>query len=166
MPSQEQIRDIVRSELYNHEFRKTINSMFGDSTYYLKKDITRFCEQKIELEVTKKIVNYREEIFKTIRSIADNDPIIIRNIANISAEFSTTFTSHCNKEIMNAKNNISEYLRSEVNKISSLPPYEHICRQMREENKRDMDNLRSQSDWVIGGMAMVNISLLAILYKR
>jgi hypothetical protein len=171
MSNQQQIRDIVRSELYNQEFRKTlnsafINSVFGDSTYHLKKEITSYCDQKIELEVTKNIINYREDIFKTLRTIAENDPIIIKNIAKITGDFSKTFTNHCDKEILIAKNKISSYLNSEVNRIREIPLYNHMCKQIKEENKREINSFKSQTNWVIGGMAIINVSLLACLYNK
>lgn len=166
MSTQQQIRDIVKSEIYNHEFRKTLGSIFGDSTFHLKKDLTQFCELKVENEVAKKIIYYREDIFKTLRDIASHDPVIIKNIASISLEFSKTFTAHCDKEITKAKATIDSHLRSEVRRISSMAPYEHICKQIKEDNKREIESLKSQTNWLIGSMAMINVSLLALLFKK
>lgn len=171
MSNQKQIRDIVRSELYNQEFRNTLNSFFvnsvlRDSTYHLKNEVIKYCDQKIELEVTKNIINYREDIFKTLRSIADNDPVIIKNIAQISADFSNTFTEHCNKEILIAKNKISSYLNSEIKRIREIPLYNHICKQINEENKRELESFKYQTKLLIGGMAIINAGLLACLCKK
>lgn len=166
MSTQEQIRDIVKSELYNHEFRKTLGLIYGDSTLHLKKDLTQFCELKIENEVTKKIIYQREDIFKTLRDIANNDPIIIKNIANISSDFLKTFTAHCNAEILKAKASIDSHLRSEVRLISSMPPHEHVYKQFQEDNKREIESFKSQTNWVIGSMALINVSLLVYICKN
>lgn len=148
MSIHQEIRDIIKSEICNHEFRK--------------KDLINFCELKIENEVGKKINYYREDIFRTLRDISKHDPIIMKNIEDITADFAKKFTEHCDTEISKAKTCITLHLQTEVKRISDISPYDHI----KEQHKIEMDAFRTQSNWLIASMAIINISVLAYLIKK
>ena len=163
--SDQRIRNLVREEIQAYEFSRRNSSLFGDS-YILKRDLKQFCELKIENEVGKKLDFQRGHIFETLRNMSKNDPIIVKNIEDISSNFSRIFAKHCDVEILQAKKSITSYLQSEVTRISDTAPYQHISAQMREENKRDIQALETRTNWLVGGMALINIGIAAYMSSK
>ena len=163
--SEQRIRNLVRDEIQAYEFSRRNSSLFGDS-YILKRDLKQFCELKIENEVGKKLDFQRGHIFETLRNMSKNDPIIVKNIEDISSNFSRIFAKHCDVEILQAKKSITSYLQSEVTRISDTAPYQHISSQMREENKRDIQALETRTNWLVGGMALINIGIAAYMSSK
>jgi hypothetical protein len=163
--TERRIREIVRDEIYSNEYTRRNSSLLGDS-YILKRDLKQFCELKIENEVGKKLDFQRGHIFETLRNMSKNDPIIVKNIEDISKNFSVIFAKHCDVEILQAKKSITSYLQSEVTRISDTAPYQHISSQMREENKRDIQALEKRTNWLVGGMALINIGIVAYMSSK
>ena len=163
--SDQRIRNLVRDEINAYEFSRRNSSLFGDS-YILKRDLKQFCELKIENEVGKKLDFQRGHIFETLRNMSKNDPVIVKNIEDISSNFSRIFAKHCDVEILQAKKSITSYLQSEVTRISDTAPYQHISAQMREENKRDIQALETRTNWLVGGMALINIGIAAYMSSK
>ncbi len=148
MLTHQEIRDIIKSEICDYEFKK--------------KDLMNFCELKIENEVGKNIYYYREGIFRTLRDMSKHDPIIMKNIEWITTDFAKKFTEYCDAEIARASTRITSHLQTEVKRISNIPPYDHI----KEQHKKEMDALRTESNWLIASMTIINISVLAYLVKK
>jgi hypothetical protein len=163
--SDQRIRNLVRDEINAYEFSRRNSSLLGDS-YILKRDLKQFCELKIENEVGKKLDYQRGHIFETLRNMSKNDPIIVKNIEDISSNFSRIFAKHCDVEVLQAKKSITSYLQSEVTRISDTAPYQHISSQMREENKRDIQALETRTNWLVGGMALINIGIVAFMTSK
>lgn len=163
--TERRIREIVRDEIYSNEYTRRNSSLLGDS-YTLKRDLKQFCELKIENEVGKKLDFQRGHIFETLRNMSKNDPIIVKNIEDITINFSKIFAKHCDVEILQAKKSITSYLQSEVTRISDTAPYQHISSQMREENKRDIQALEKRTNWLVGGMALINIGIVAYMSSK
>jgi hypothetical protein len=163
--TERRIREIVRDEIYSNEYTRRNSSLLGDS-YILKRDLKQFCELKIENEVGKKLDFQRGHIFETLRNMSKNDPIIVKNIEDISKNFSVIFAKHCDVEILQAKKSITSYLQSEVTRISDTAPYQHISSQMREENKRDIQALETRTNWLVGSMALINIGIVAYMSSK
>lgn len=163
--TEQRIRHIVRDEIQAYEFSRRNSSLLGDSNT-LKRDLKQFCELKIENEVGKKLDFQRGHIFETLRNMSKHDPIIVKNIEEISSNFSRIFTKHCDVEILQAKKSITSYLQSEVTRISNTAPYQHIASQIREENKRDIQALETRTNWLVGGMALINIGIAAYMSSK
>lgn len=159
------IRELARDEIHAYEFSRRNSNLLSDS-YTLRQDLKQFCELKIENEVGKKLDLQRGHIFETLRNMSKNDPTIVKNIEDISRNFSRIFTKHCDVEILHAKKSITSYLQSEVTRISDSAPYQHISSQMREENKRDIQALETRTNWLVGGMALVNIGIVAYMSSK
>ena len=100
------------------------------------------------------------------RDAAINDPVIVRNIEHISADFSKAFKNQIQTEVNRAKSSITAHLHTEVTQIESIAPYQHVAAQIREDNKREIDTLRSQTNWMIGGLALINICLIAYISRK
>ena len=163
--SDQRIRNLVRDEIHAYEFSRRDTSLFRDS-YTLKRDLKQFCELKIENEVGKTLDFQRGHIFETLRNMSKNDPIIVKNIEDISSNFSKIFAKHCDVEILQAKKSITSYLQAEVTRISDTAPYQHISSQIREENKRDIKALETRTNWLVGGMALINIGIVAFMSSK
>ena len=163
--SERRIRELVRDEIHAYEFSRRNSNLLGDS-YTLRQDLKQFCELKIENEVGKKLDFQRKHIFETLRHMSKNDPTIVNNIEDISRNFSKIFTKHCDVEILQAKKSITSYLQSEVTRISDSAPYQHISSQIREENKRDIQDLETRTNWLVGGIALVNIGIAAYMSSK
>lgn len=159
------IRELARDEIHAYEFSRRNLNFNGDS-YTLKQDLKQFCELKIENEVGKKLDFQRGHIFESLRNMSKNDPIIVKNIEDISSNFSKMFAKHCDVEILQAKKSITSHLQSEVIRISDTAPYQHISSQMREENKRDIQALETRTNWLVGGMALINIGIVAFMTSK
>ncbi len=164
--TEQRIRELARDEIHSYDFGRRNSKFLGDSIYNFKQDLKQFCELKIENEIGKKLDGQRMGIFETLRYMAKNDPIVMRNIEDISADFSRNFTKYCDIEILKAEKSITSHLQSEVNRISHISPYEHISYRIREENKRDIEALRTRTNWLVGGLALVNIGIVAYLSSK
>jgi uncharacterized protein (UPF0147 family) len=164
--SEQRIRQIAREEVSAYDFGRRISDMLTDSHYRLKQDIVQHCDLKIENYVEKKLDSQRRDIFQTIRDIARNDPIVMRNIEQISEDFKTQFSKHCSDETIKSKTAISEHLRAEVNYIGTIPPYEHIANQIKKDTRAEIQTVKTQSNIIIGGLAVVNVALLAYIARR
>jgi hypothetical protein len=164
--SEQRIRQIARDEVSAYDFSRRISDLLTDSHYRLKQDIIQHCDLKIENYVQKKLDSQRRDIFQTIRDISRYDPVVMRNIEQISEDFRTQFSKHCNDEIIKSKGIISEHLRAEVNYIGTIPPYEHIANQIKKETREEIQNVKTQSNIIIGGLAIVNVALLAYIARK
>ena len=105
--TEERIREIARHEIRSYDdFGARHSKLLGESMYNVKQDLKQFCELKIENEVGKKLEGQRMDIFQTLRIMAKTDPIVSRNIEDITANFFRQFTMHCDTEILNVKRNL------------------------------------------------------------
>lgn len=164
--SDSRIRDIAREEIRAYDFNRWVGDLIRDSNYRLKQEIVSHCELKIENMVVRKLDTQRRDIFETLRDFARHDPVVIRNVEQITEEFSKSFTQHCNSEITNAKTAISAHLRSEVTHIGSVEPYQHIVAQMKEDTRKEIKSYQNQTNIIIGGLAIINIGLMAYISRK
>lgn len=164
--SETRMRQIAREEISTYDFGRRITDILLSSNYQLKKELTNHCDLKIENYVEKKLDSQRRDIFQTIRDIGRHDPIIMKNIDEIAQDFKSKFSQHCSEEIAAAKTSISAHLRAEVTNITSIPPYQHIANHIKEETKQEIQSVRTQSNFIIGSLALINVGLLAYIARK
>lgn len=163
MTTETQIRRIAREELSNYDFSRRVESVLFNTNQILKQDLIQLFDAKIEAQIARKAESQRNDIFRTFREFARNDPVIMRNIEKVTEEFRLQSLKHSNNELERSKQVISSFLTSEVNRISGIPPYEQIAAQL----KKDMQTMETKNNVVIGSLAAINVGLLTyLIFKK